>query len=134
MPFITDSDETKQSTGFIINKEKGIIITSKNTARISPTFIKIQFYDGSIFNGKVIYSDPFLPFGVIQVEVKNNNLKNYDYLPLGNTINPSKFYPSSNVILICLAEDENYVIKRGKIVNTNRNYRKKYGSLFQVSL
>lgn len=59
-------------------------------------------------------------------------MKNFDFLTLGNTKNPDIFFPTSNVLLICLTEDENYVVKQGKIVNTNRNYKNKYGSLFQV--
>ena len=102
---------------------------------MSPSFIKIQFHDGSISNGKVIYSDPFLPFGIIQIEIKNKeNFKSYNELSLGNTNDKQAFFPSANVLLICIAEDENYVVKRGKIVNTNRNFSKKYGSLFQVIL
>ena len=100
---------------------------------MSPCNIKVQFYDGSISNGKVIYSDPFLPFGLIEVENKDNiSLKNYNSSSLGTTLNKRNFFPSANVLLICLADDENYVIKQGKIVNTNRNYHSKYGSLFQV--
>ncbi len=59
-------------------------------------------------------------------------MKNFDLLTLGTTKNHVNFFPTSSVLLICLTEDENYVVKRGKIVNTNRNYKNKYGSLFQV--
>lgn len=95
--------------------------------------MKVQFHDGSISNGKVVYSDPFLPFGVIQVDPKMNNFTHFHELKLGKTTDHAQFYPSVNVLLICLADDENYVVKRGKIVNTNRNLQTKYGSLFQVT-
>lgn len=99
---------------------------------MSPCNIKVQFHDGSISNGKVLYSDPFLPFGLIQVDVKVTNLMKYNSLPLASNTRTSGLIASANVLLICLADDENYVIKQGKIVNTNRNYKNKYGSLFQV--
>jgi hypothetical protein len=133
VPFINDSDDAKQSTGFIVDKEKGLILTSRGTARMSPAVIKVQFYDGSISNGQVIYSDPFFPFGIIKVDPKYTTSSQFHKLKLGSTTDSKTYFPSANVLLICLADDENYVIKKGKIVNTNRNYQRKYGSLFQVS-
>ena len=56
VPFVLDSDNTVTSAGFIIDVENGVIVTSRKAARSSPSKIKAQFFDGTIMNGKIIYS------------------------------------------------------------------------------
>lgn len=54
-PFISEIEEVTHSTGFIVNMEKLLILTTKKSARMSPSSIKVQFYDGKIANAKVVY-------------------------------------------------------------------------------
>ncbi len=61
VPFVLDTDCVIHATGFILDKDKGIIVTNKKAARISPSKIKIQFFDGSTTTkGKIIYSGKYL--------------------------------------------------------------------------
>lgn len=56
-------------TGFIVNKEKGIIVTNAHVANvnaINDTYI--TFFNGREIKGHVIYSDPLLDFSYIKVE------------------------------------------------------------------
>ena len=55
-PFISEIEEVTITTGFIVNKENLLILTTKNAARISPSNVKVQFYDGKIVNAKIVYS------------------------------------------------------------------------------
>ena len=140
-PFISEIEEVTQSTGFIVNSEKLLILTTKKSARMSPSSIKVQFYDGKIANAKVIYHgksyfilDVRLPFGIIQVKkgsLKSETRSKYRNLKLGS-VNNHQFALNSPVLLIGLNDKGEYVIKNGKILSTNRNLSTRYGSIFQV--
>ena len=108
---------------------------------MSPSSIKVQFYDGKIANAKVIYHgksyfilDVRLPFGIIQVKkgsLKSETRSKYRNLKLGS-VNNHQFALNSPVLLIGLNDKGEYVIKNGKILSTNRNLSTRYGSIFQV--
>jgi S1-C subfamily serine protease len=55
-PFISEIEEVVTTTGFLIDINKLLILTIRKAARMSPSTIKVQFYNGKIVNGKVIYS------------------------------------------------------------------------------
>jgi S1-C subfamily serine protease len=58
-PFISEIEEIVTTTGFVIDINKLLILTIKKAARMSPSTVKVQFYNGKIVNGKVIYSGNF---------------------------------------------------------------------------
>jgi len=113
--------------------EKGLIITIRKAARLSPSFIKIQFYDGTIREGKIIYSDNIVPFGIIQINTSiwKKEYTKYKSLKLGDCYDKS-FKPNLEVEIMGMAVEGTYITKKGKIINSNRNFSTRYGSLFQV--
>jgi S1-C subfamily serine protease len=127
-------------------------LTNRKSARISPSYVKVQFFDGTIKNGKIIYTDSLMPFGIIKVEglQKNQNLlrnftsinsgnfsteiqSQYSQLNMSRTDSDSNFQPGSYVFLMGTTAEGAYIQKKGKIINTNRNFSSRYGSLFQTS-
>lgn len=55
-PFISEVGEVISVNGFIIDYKNLLILTTKKAARMSPSSVKVQFYDGKIVNGRVLYS------------------------------------------------------------------------------
>jgi S1-C subfamily serine protease len=58
-PFISEIEEVVSTNGFIIDKENLYILTTRKAARMSPSSIKVQFYDGKIVNARVVHSGIF---------------------------------------------------------------------------
>ncbi len=113
--------------------EKGLIVTTRKAARLSPAFIKIQFYDGTIRQGKVVYSDNIVPFGIIQINgsMWEKEKSKYKSLKLGDCYDES-FKPNLEVEMIGMGLEGTYIKKKGKVINSNRNFSSRYGALFQV--
>lgn len=102
---------------------------------MSPSFIKIQFYDGSIRQGKIIYSDNIVPFGIIQINGGTWEKEKHKYksLKLGDCREGS-FKPNQEVEIFGMGQEGTFLTKKGKIINSNRNFSSRYGALFQVSI
>ena len=121
------------ATGFIADLDKGIIITTRKAARISPSLIKIQFYDGSIRQGKIIYSDNIVPFGIIQISggTWEKEKNKYKSLKIGDC-RDGFFKSNLEVEIVGMGVEGTFISKKGKIINSSRNFSSRYGALFQV--
>ena len=75
-----------------------------------------------------------VPFGLIKIESTNwdQEKTKYDQLPLGSA-NDDDFKVDAAITLIGTNTEGTYILKNGAIINTNRNYSNRYGSLFQTS-
>ena len=83
LQFFDENSTMSLATGFIIDKELGLIATNKHVTRRSPSRHKIKFYDGSVYMGNVVYYDIFHDFGIIQIknyDQLKKDLKFYNYL------------------------------------------------------
>lgn len=105
----------------------------RKAARISPSFIKIQFYDGTIRQGKIIYSDNIVPFGIIQItgNAWEKEKNKYKSLKIGDC-RDGNFKPNLEVEIYGMSSEGTLIYKKGKIINSNRNFSSRYGALFQV--
>lgn len=75
-----------------------------------------------------------MPFGIIKVSnsvLKTQNAVNYKAVTLGKTRN-RKFALDNDVIMIGWTDKKDYAVKIGKVINKNRNFSGRYGSIFQV--
>ena len=68
MQFFEEKSTNSKATGFIVNKELGLIATNKHVTRISPTTHRINFLNGAVEKGNVVYYDFYHDFGFIQLE------------------------------------------------------------------
>lgn len=58
-------------TGFVVDKEKGIIATNAHVAGfMSVASYDVKFGDGTILNAQLIYNDPVLDFAFLKVDPK----------------------------------------------------------------
>jgi hypothetical protein len=75
-----------------------------------------------------------VPFGIIKINVSNwgEGKSKYRSLKLGNCYDES-FKPNMEVELTGMGLEGTYITKKGKIINSHRNFSSRYGSLFQVN-
>jgi hypothetical protein len=75
-----------------------------------------------------------VPFGIIQIDSKNwaQEKSKFKQLILGST-NDDDFKVDAALTLFGATSEGTYIVKKGIIINTNRNYSFRYGSLFQSS-
>ncbi len=127
--FETETKGTSFATGFIVDAERGIIATNRHVTGSSPAYIKINFYDGSFTEARILYYDPTHDFGFYQInpaevnfELKAVELGAWADLSLGDEL-----------LLIGNNEKEEYSIKFGAITNLNVNKGDRHSSYIHTT-
>ncbi|MBP9752606.1 MAG: serine protease [Proteobacteria bacterium] len=60
-----------KGSGFILNKEKGLIATNKHVVgELSVSTYDIKFHDGTVLPATYVYADPIYDFAIIKVDPK----------------------------------------------------------------
>ena len=67
MPFIEDS-WYGSGTGFLVDKESGLILTNKHVSSQSPSLIDINFKDEDYLEGTIAYVDPIFDLALITID------------------------------------------------------------------
>lgn len=122
--FFDETSTTSKATGFIVNKELGLIATNKHVTRISPTTHKINFLNGAVEKGSVVYYDFFHDFGFIQLDLAKDDEK-YKQSELYKSLCEVELGSSydlkvnDDLMLIGNNEGVNYSIKFGTVSNLN---------------
>ena len=113
--FETEAKGTSFATGFIIDAKRGIIATNRHVTGSSPSYVKINFYDGSFTEARVLYYNPTHDFGFYQIypeevpfALQAVQLGSWKALALGDEL-----------LLIGNNEKEEYSIKFGTVANLN---------------
>jgi S1-C subfamily serine protease len=126
-----DSEATGiiEATGFIIDKKLGLIVTNRHVCGPSPSDITVGLLNGETISAYTVYFDPFHDFSIIRVDPEK--LPEYSRaLKLGNTANHKI---GDKVILIGNNDSEEYSIKKGIIVSTERMFPPDNTQYFQTS-
>ena len=127
--FETEVKGTNFATGFVVDAEHGIIATNRHVTGSSPSYVKINFHDGSFTEARILYYDPTHDFGFYQIdpaevefELKAVELGEWDSLSLGDEL-----------LLIGNNEKEEYTIKFGRITNLNVNKGDRHSSYIHTT-
>ena len=127
--FETESKGTRFATGFIVDAKRGTIATNRHVTGSSPSYVKINFYDGSFTEAKVLYYDPTHDFGFYQINpqevgflIEAVRLGRWKSLDLGDEL-----------LLIGNNEKEEYSIKEGKVSNLNVNKGNRHSSYIHTT-
>ncbi len=67
MPFIEDS-WYGSGTGFLVDKDSGLILTNKHVSSQSPSLIDINFKDEDYLEGTIAYVDPIFDIALITID------------------------------------------------------------------
>ena len=127
--FEAESKGTSFATGFIVDAERGIIATNRHVTGSSPSYVKINFYDGSFTEAEVLYYDPTHDFGFyrinsaeVQFELQAVGMNSWRSLALGDEL-----------LLIGNNEKEEYSIKFGTVANLNVNKGDRHSSYIHTT-
>lgn len=127
--FESEQQGTSYATGFIVDAERGIIATNRHVTGISPAYVKVNFFDGSFTEAKLLYYDPVQDFGFYKIEpnevafpLKAVEFDSWRNLKVGDEL-----------LLIGNNEKEEYSIKIGTVTNLNVNKGDRYGSYIHTT-
>ena len=71
IPFSEDYQGIYSGAGFLVDKERGWIVTNAHVASYSPAKIKVSFKDEDFIPGETVYVDRYLDLAVIKINPKN---------------------------------------------------------------
>ena len=127
--FEMEGKGTSFATGFVVDAEHGIIATNQHVTGTSPSYVKINFHDGSFTEARILYYDPTHDFGFYQIdpaavefELQAVALGEWDSLALGDEL-----------LLIGNNEKEEYSIKFGTVANLNVNKGDRHSSYIHTT-
>ena len=116
-------------TGFLVDKDAGLLATNRHVAREFPAQINIVFVDGSSTLGKVVYYDASHDFSIvsydpasIEAEAENAILGDFFSLEVGD-----------DVTLVGNNEGEEYSVKHGVVVDLVKDKGDRHSMTFQTS-
>ena len=127
--FETETKGTSFATGFIVDAKRGIIATNRHVTGSSPAYIKINFYDGSFTEARILYYDPTHDFGFYQINPAEVNFE-LQAVELGAWADLSL---GDELLLIGNNEKEEYSIKFGAITNLNVNKGDRHSSYIHTT-
>ncbi|MCI5140720.1 MAG: serine protease, partial [Candidatus Electrothrix sp. ATG1] len=93
----------------------GIIATNQHVTGISPSDVKINFYNGSFTEAKVLYYDPTHDFGFYKIDPSSIQFQ-LQAVTLGSGRNLKN---DDELLLIGNNDSEEYSIKFGYVANLN---------------
>ena len=127
--FEAESKGTNFATGFIVDAARGIIATNRHVTGSSPSYVKINFFDGSFTEAEILYYDPTHDFGFyrinseeVQFELQAVKTNSWRSLALGDEL-----------LLIGNNEKEEYSIKFGRVANLNVNKGDRHSSYIHAT-
>ena len=127
--FEMEGKGTSFATGFVVDAAHGIIATNQHVTGTSPSYVKINFHDGSFTEARILYYDPTHDFGFYQIdpaevefELQAVELGEWDSLALGDEL-----------LLIGNNEKEEYSIKFGTVANLNVNKGDRHSSYIHTT-
>ena len=66
-PFIEDLKGAGFAAGFLVDVEKGWIVTNAHVAGHSPARLQVRFREGDFFDAEQLYVDPYLDLAVLKI-------------------------------------------------------------------
>ena len=127
--FETEAKGTSFATGFIVDAERGIIVTNRHVTGSSPSYVKINFYDGSFTEAKMLYYDSTHDFGFYQID-PNEVLFELQAVQPGSWRDLAL---GDELLLIGNNEKEEYSIKFGTVANLNVNKGDRHSSYIHTT-
>ena len=70
-PFFNEERGMTLGAGFLVDKDRGWILTNRHVVGDSPSEIKINFKDQSPFSARKIYLDPYLDIAIVKIPVNS---------------------------------------------------------------
>lgn len=103
------------ATGFLIDREQGIILTNKHVATISKiASYRVRFFDGKKVIGQFLYSDPWHDFSFLKIDPESIP-ENVSVLPMSDK------KPNLDEIILMVGNNggDDFSIQSGRISSLN---------------
>ena len=71
IPFMEDEKGSFSGAGFLVDKEKGWILTNAHVISYSPSITQAAFFNNDFYTAEKIYVDPYLDLAIIKVTPSN---------------------------------------------------------------
>jgi S1-C subfamily serine protease len=120
---------TAHATGFVVDAKRGIIATNAHVTGISPSFVKINFFDGSFTEARILYYDPVHDFGFYKIDPATVKFK-LIAVKMGFG---KKLKVGDELLMIGNNEKEEYSIKFGATANLNVNKGLRHSSYIHTT-
>lgn len=127
--FEMEGQGSSQATGFIVDAERGIICTNQHVTGVSPSEVKISFFDGSFTEARTLYYDPTHDFGFYQITDLDDVMFDLQEVTLGSWLEGLEL--GDELLLIGNNEAEEYSMKFGRVVNKNVDKGDRHSSYIQ---
>jgi len=126
----TEETGTSTATGFIVDAERGIIVTNRHVTGTSPSFVIISFYDGSFTEAKILYYDPTHDFGFYKFD-PDDVLFDVQGVEIGSGRDGVGL--GDEVLMIGNNDAEEYSIKFGRVANLKVNKGDRHSSYIHTT-
>lgn len=92
-PFLDDDEGMATGSGFLVNKEKGWILTNRHVVAEGPSYIEVRFRETGYFDAEKVYLDPNLDLAILKIPLESipenaieAPLGCYEGTSIGNTV------------------------------------------------
>jgi S1-C subfamily serine protease len=75
IPFFGDKRGTHIGAGFVVDSERGLIMTNAHVAARSPSKIRVAFYGGEFVPAKKLYVDPYIDLAILELAARDRPAK-----------------------------------------------------------
>ena len=105
------------ATGFVVDKNRGLILTNKHVVQVSPSRFEIVFTNGEAVKAEQFYIDPVHDFGFLRFDAKAVQFMEFDEL----TLDPNGARRDVQVRVVGSDAGEKLMVLRGTISRIDRN-------------
>lgn len=72
---VDDKRTAATGTGFVVDAERGLVVTNRHISTVSPTVYQVRFNDGSFAPARCVYYDVAQDFAVLKVDPNETTYK-----------------------------------------------------------
>lgn len=72
---VDDKRTAATGTGFVVDAERGLVVTNRHISTVSPTVYQVRFNDGSFAPARCVYYDVAQDFAVLKVDPEETTYK-----------------------------------------------------------
>ena len=67
IPFMEDIKGSSSGAGFVVDKERGWIMTNAHVANYSPSEVTLAFREGDYSKAQTLYVDPYIDVAILKI-------------------------------------------------------------------
>lgn len=130
--FEADSNGSWFGTGFIVNKDLGLVVTNRHVAPAHSSLIEISFWQGSSVSAKLVYYDFDHDFSILKYDPKSSEIfETIDEVELGSVYDLKLRDP---VFLVGHSDGQEYSIAQGVVSSLTETDGKRHSLVIRTNM